>query len=112
MPKSIFLAAAAMLVTPLLAGPAIAQDADQIKLYESVTSVPSGYTVLKRVWVGRWSSVFGVPSYATVEEGAAAFRQIAADLGGNGVINFGCYRKSEKQDASFACNGTVVKLAN
>src|SRR5262249_37987616 len=87
-----------------------AQDASKVALHESVTSAPTGYTVIKRVWAGSWRSSFGTPSYATREEGASAFRQIAADLGGNGVINFGCYRKSEKDDASFGCNGTVVRF--
>ena len=89
---------------------AAAQDASKVALHESVTSAPTAFTVIKRVWVGSWRSAFGVPSYATREEGASAFREIAASLGGNGVINFGCYRKSEKPDASFACNGTVVRF--
>jgi hypothetical protein len=92
---------------PLAAG---AQDADKVTLHESPASAPPSYKIIKRVWVGDWRSAFGVPSYATREEGAAAFRQIAAGLGGDGVINFGCYRKSEKDDASFACNGTVVRF--
>ena len=98
------------LLSSLLAGQAGAQEADKVTLHESAVSAPSSYKVIKRVWVGDWRSAFGVPSYATREEGAAAFRDIAAGLGGNGVINFGCYRKSEKDDASFACNGTVVRF--
>jgi hypothetical protein len=89
---------------------AAAQDAAKVSLHESVTSAPASYTVLKRVWAGSWRSAFGVPSYATREEAASAFRDIAASLGGNGVINFGCYRKSEKPDASLACNGIVVRF--
>ena len=105
------LAVVTALSAALLAPIAVsAQDATKVALHESVTSAPTGFTVIQRVWVGSWRSSFGVPSYATREEGASAFREIAASLGGNGVINFGCYRKSEKPDASFACNGTVVRF--
>lgn len=105
------LAVVTTLSAALLAPLAVAaQDASKVALHESVTSAPTGYTFIERVWSGSWRSAFGVPSYATREEGAAAFRQIAAGLGGNGVINFGCYRKSEATDAPFACNGTVVRF--
>ena len=110
MPNTLRWTALFALLPSLLAGPAGAQDADKVALHESPVSAPTNYKVIKRVWVGDWRSAFGVPSYATREEGAAAFRDIAAGLGGNGVINFGCYRKSEKADASFACNGTVVRF--
>ncbi|MFY9314335.1 MAG: hypothetical protein WAO95_02100 [Burkholderiales bacterium] len=39
---------------------------------------------------------------------AGRLRQKAADQGGNGVLNFGCYRRYG--DDSLGCNGTVVKF--
>jgi uncharacterized protein YbjQ (UPF0145 family) len=48
-----------------------------------------------------------VPGYASIEDAMADFRRQAASLGGNGVINFGCYRYRE---SGLACNGTVVRF--
>ena len=96
----------------LLSFAAAAQDASNVKIYESPTGVTGRYEVIKRLQVGSWTSAIGTPSYATREEGAEALRRAAADLGGNGVLNFGCYRKSEKPDAVFGCNGTVIRASN
>ena len=94
----------------LLSFATAAQDAANVRIYESPTGVSGRYEVIKRLQVGSWTSAIGTPSYATREEGVEALRRAAADLGGNGVLNFGCYRKSEKPDAAFGCNGTVIKV--
>lgn len=80
----------------------------EVKVHESQTSVPPGYKVIARVWVDSWASNLLVPTYASREEAAQAMREKAAALGGNGVINFACYRKHDER--SLGCNGTVVKL--
>ena len=81
---------------------------DQVTIHESVTSAPPRYETIKRLWVGSWSSAIGVPTYATTEEARDDFRRHAAGLGGNGVINFGCYHPIDSE--SYICNGTVVRF--
>lgn len=90
--------------------------ADQVSVHESVASAPVNYRVIKRLWVDSWVSAFGTPSYSSQDEAAASFRQKAANLGGNGVINFACYTKPgffgffTFGGKSLACNGTVVRF--
>jgi len=102
-------------VLPLLAAgcstqpPAPPVTPDQVSIHESVSSAPTSFRVIKRLWVDSWISAFGTPSYNSQMEAADLFRQHAASLGGNGVINFGCYRKSD-DDTPLGCNGTVVRF--
>ena len=65
---------------------------EQVPVHESVLSAPPRYEIVKRLWIESWTSAFLVPSYASREEAMDAFRREAANRGGNGVINFGCYR--------------------
>jgi hypothetical protein len=81
---------------------------EQVTVHESQASAPSNYKVIHRIWVDSWSSALLVPTYASREEAAQAMRQKAADLGGNGVMNFACYRRYS--DDSLGCNGTVVRF--
>ena len=81
---------------------------EQVSVHESVLSAPPRYEVVKRLWVESWTSSFLVPSYASREEAMADFRREAASRGGNGVINFGCYRRVNSERLS--CNGTVVRF--
>lgn len=81
---------------------------EQVAIHESVTSAPPRYEIIKRLWVESWISAFGVPRYASMDEAKAAFRGHAADLGGNGVINFGCYHPVDSD--RYYCNGTVVRF--
>lgn len=83
--------------------------ADKIPVYESVTSSPQVATVLKRLWPDAWITV-GVPTYRSADEAVADLREHASALGGNGIVNFGCYRMSDDADAVLACNGTVVRF--
>jgi hypothetical protein len=82
---------------------------EQVSVHESVLSAPPRYEVVKRLWVESWRSSFLVPSYASREEAMADFRREAANRGGNGVINFGCYRLPV-DGTRLACNGTVVRF--
>jgi hypothetical protein len=88
--------------------PAAPVAVEQVSVHQSVASAPSNFKVIKRYWVESWASAFMVPTYSSQEDAMQAFRQHAADLGGNGIINFGCYRKHD--DASLGCNGTVVRF--
>jgi hypothetical protein len=84
--------------------------ADQVAVHETVTSVTRPYKVIKRVWVDSWASNTFVPTYASRDDAVRAFQQHAASAGGDGVINFACYRWGDKPDASLGCNGTVVRF--
>ena len=82
---------------------------EQVTVHESVLSAPPRYQIVKRLWIESWSSSFLVPSYATRDEAMADFRREAASRGGNGIINFGCYRLPVNGDR-LKCNGTVVRF--
>jgi hypothetical protein len=100
-------------LVPLAAGCATPSSppvtAEQVTVHESVASAPPNFRVIKRLWVDSWGSAIGTPSYDSQKEAADVFRAHAANLGGNGVINFGCYRKSG-DDTPLGCNGTVVRF--
>jgi hypothetical protein len=81
---------------------------EQVTVHESQASTPGNYRIIQRIWVDSWASALLVPTYVSREEAAQAMRRKAADLGGNGVLNFGCYRKYS--DDSLGCNGTVVRF--
>ena len=102
------LASLALLPACATRAPSAPVNPDQVAIHESVTSAPPRYEVIKRLWVGSWISAIGVPGYASTDEAMAAFRRHAADLGGNGVINFGCYHPVDSE--RYYCNGTVVRF--
>lgn len=84
---------------------------EKIGVYESVTGAPQVATIIKRLWVETWPTAFVFPTYGTAEEAAADLRERASSLGGNGVINFGCYKmRGDQADSPLACNGTVVRF--
>ena len=83
--------------------------AEKVSIHDSVLSAPPRYQVIERLWVGSWSSAFLTPSYSSRDEAMADFRREAADRGGNGVINFGCYPVPVNSDR-LKCNGTVVRF--
>ena len=92
--------------------PAAAAGSQAIPIHESVTSTTARYEIVKRLWTESWRSPFAVPRYESQEEAVAAFREHALSLGGNGVINFGCYRMPGifGTGSRFACNGTIVRF--
>ena len=83
---------------------------EQVTVHESFTSAPLSYRIIKRYQIESWRSAFFVPGYDTPDAAREKFREYAASLGGNGVLNFGCYRKSASANASYGCNGTVVRF--
>jgi hypothetical protein len=79
-----------------------------VKIYQVGTIAPSSYTVIDRLWVGRWRTAFDVPSHA---DAAAATRELleeAARIGGEGVVNLHCLARAD--GASHYCYGNVIKL--
>ena len=85
---------------------------DQVSIHESVVGAPPRYEVVKRLWAESWRSALRVPTYASSEDAMADFRRQAARLGGNGVINFGCYHLpgASGTGTRLACNGTIVRF--
>jgi hypothetical protein len=113
---------AAVLLAGLIGGtavPAVAQsnqpapaDPQAIPVYESVTPTTRRFEIVKRLWTESWRSLLAVPGYESREQAVAAFREHAIGLGGNGVINFGCYRLPGAFGGGtrLACNGTIVRF--
>jgi hypothetical protein len=89
------------------------QEAGKIAVYESIPLDPRPYQLVKRIWVASARSASLVPTYGSADEGAAAFRDRAAALGGDAVMNFGCYQldgyAAPESHPSLICNGNVIK---
>ena len=103
----------ALLLAAALAGCATTHEttsADKIPVYESVTGSPQVARHVKRLWPDSWITAVGAPRYRSAEEAAADLKEPAPALGGNGIINFACYRLSDAADAALGCNGTVVRF--
>jgi len=86
--------------------------AQKIAVYESVTDAPARFQIVKRLWIESWVSAAGTPWYDSLDEAKQAFREHAESLGGNGVINFGCYRMEGILGGGtrLSCNGTIVRF--
>jgi len=109
--RRLFLAILPVLVAGCASQPEAPVTADQVTVHQSVASAPVNYRVIKRLQVDSWSSAIGVPSYDSQEEAVTAYREKAANMGGNGVINFGCYaRPGIFGGSSLTCNGTIVRF--
>jgi uncharacterized protein YbjQ (UPF0145 family) len=87
-------------------------DPRAIPVYESVTDTTRRFEIIKRLWTESSRSLLVVPGYESREQAVAAFREHAVSLGGNGVINFGCYRMPGVfgSGTRLACNGTIVRF--
>ena len=113
MPRAIALTLPIMLSAVLSScatqAPLASVSPEQVSVHESVLSAPPRYEIVKRLWVASWRSSFLAPSYASREDAIADFRREAANRGGNGVINFGCYRLPV-DGTRLKCNGTVVRF--
>ena len=110
---SAFLLCLSGCATPVPAEPAVAAAAPQkIVIYDSVTDAPARFQIVKRLWIESWISAVGTPWYDSLDEAKQAFREHAESLGGNGVINFGCYPMAGILGGGprLSCNGTVVRF--
>ena len=94
-----------------MAGPS--QEADKITVYEAVPLDRRPYRLVKRIWVASGRSAGMVPTYDSIEEGASALRNRAVALGGDAIMNFGCYRLdanvAPESRPDLICNGNVIK---
>jgi len=90
-----------------------APDADKIAVHESAPPGPRNYVLVKRIWVESWASAVWVPSYHSVAEAAADFRNQAVALEGDAVIYFNCSRFDatipHESNPKLFCNGNIVK---
>src|SRR6185369_15360030 len=84
-------------------------EADRVGVYESSPPGSRGYRFVTRLWVEPWRSAIGVPRYRTVEAGVADLRAQTVALGGDAIVNFGCYHVAVDPDSDYICNGTVIK---
>ena len=83
--------------------------AEQVQVYESMPPNRRSYRIVKRLWIEPWTSAIAVPRYASVEQGAADLRNRAVVLGGDAVVNFGCYHTRVDPGSNYYCNGSVIK---
>ena len=83
--------------------------AAQVGVYESFPPSDRDYVLVRRLWVDGWTSALGIPRYASVEAGAADLRNHAALLGGNAIMNFGCYHSAVDPRSDYYCNGNVIR---
>ncbi|HLX79150.1 MAG TPA: hypothetical protein VKS43_01055 [Burkholderiales bacterium] len=94
--------------------PEPARTADKIAVYEADPPDHRPYRVVKRFWVTTWRSTGLVPTYRAVDEGRLDLQNEAAALGGDAIMNFGCYRfdadKSLESRPKMICNGNVIKF--
>jgi len=92
--------------------PVAPADPQAVPVYESVTDTTRRFEIIKRLWIESGRSPFAVPGYETRDQAVVAFREHAISLGGNGVINFGCYRLPGLfgDGNRLACNGTIVRF--
>jgi hypothetical protein len=83
-----------------------------IKVYEPGAIAPGSYTVIDRLWVSRWRTVFDVPRYADAESAVRAFLNEAERAGGDGVVNMNCLQSSGTVErwGGHYCYGSVIKL--
>jgi hypothetical protein len=86
--------------------------ADQVGVYEAGPPGSRPYSVVRRLGIEPWGSAFDVPHYASAEAGVAALRNQAVALGGNAIVNFGCYLLRPGSKPDIICNGTVIKFAD
>ncbi len=117
-PFSMILAISAMSVsaagcTGFATHTGIAPDADKIAVYESAPPGLRSYVLVKRLWVESWTSAVCVPSYHSVAEAAADFRNQAVALGGDAVMNFNCSQYDAtippESNPKLFCNGSIIK---
>jgi hypothetical protein len=82
----------------------------KIPVYEATPGPLAQMRVIKRLWTESGWSLIETPTYRSSEQAAQSLRREAASLGGDAVVNFGCYHASERDGAPLKCNGTIVKL--
>jgi hypothetical protein len=90
--------------------PEAAAQAERIGVYEAAPPGSKDYRFVTRLWVEPWKSAASYPRYASVEAGVADLRAQAVALGGDAIVNFGCYHADVDPRSDYYCNGTVVRF--
>ena len=89
---------------------AVAQ-AERIGVYEASPPGSRDYRFVTRLWVEPWKSAISVPRYRFRRRPASPdLRAQAVALGGDAIINFGCYHADVDPRSDYYCNGTVVRF--
>lgn len=87
--------------------------ADKIAVYQGVPRDPRSYELVKRIWAEKWRSSLWVPSFGSEEDAMSDLRNQAVSLGGDAIMNFGCYRRDadipHAERPNLLCNGNVIK---
>ena len=84
--------------------------AERIAVYESFPPDHRPYELVRRLWVEPWASSIAVPRYRSVEAGVADLRNHAVVLGGDAIMNFGCYHSRVDPRSDYYCNGNVIRF--
>ncbi len=84
--------------------------ADKVAVYESLPADRRAFVLVKRLNAGPWTSAIAVPRYPSEAAGADDLRNIAVSLGGNAIINFGCYHTRVDPNSDYYCNGNVIRF--
>ena len=84
--------------------------ADRIAVYEALPTDHRPYQLVRRLWVEPWAGAIAVPRYASVEAGAADLRNHAVVLGGDAIMNFGCYHSGVDPRSAYHCNANVIRF--
>lgn len=89
------------------------KSAEKIAVYEADPAEHRPYRLVKRLWVTTWGSTFIVPTYQAAEDGKTDLQARAAALGGDAIMNFGCYPVVSALPfvaTKLICNGNVIKF--
>ena len=93
--------------------PEPSQTADKIAVYEVDPPDHRPYRLVKRLWVTTWRSAALVPTYRAIEDGRVDLQNQAIALGGDAIMNFGCYRFDPnialESSPKMICNAKVIK---
>jgi len=84
--------------------------ADKVAVYEALPPDRRNFSLVKRLNAGPWTSAIAVPRYPSVAAGEDDLRNLAVALGGDAVINFGCYHSRVDRNSDYYCNGNVIKF--
>lgn len=94
----------------LLASGAQAVEPASVPVFEAGALTLNRYSVIERLWTGRWRSAFWIPAH---DDAAAAIAELTAEagrLGADGVVDLHCLRDNGGLSSGFICYGLAIKL--
>jgi uncharacterized protein YbjQ (UPF0145 family) len=89
-----------------------AASTDAVPVYDPTEVAHSGYTVLKRLWVEDWKSVFRIAGHRDQAAARRALLNEAAALGADAVVNLYCLDRTDGMfnPAGYFCYGNAIKI--